>query len=71
MKDFEVKREFNNGIEDCQEIYNSEYKIFDIKNRHLWNTDINHPIVIVKSRANNYVRSEVPAEKIVDKKDKE
>ena len=67
MKDFEVKREFNNGIEDCQEIYNNEFKIFDIEKRHLWNTDINHPIVIVKARANNYVKSDVKAEKIIDK----
>lgn len=71
MKDYKVKKEFNNGIEDCLEIYNNEFKIFDVKTRHLWNTDENHPIIIVKARANEYVRSEIPAEKIIDKKDKE
>ena len=69
MKDFEIKREFYNGIEWCQEIYNNDFKIFDIENRRLWNTDFKHPICIVRSKRNNYLRSNVPAEKIVDKEE--
>ena len=50
-----IKREFNNGIFDCLEIYHNEYKILETTNNTLWNATEENPICIAKSRANDYV----------------
>lgn len=52
-----IKRQFNNGVFDCLEIYHNEYKILEKTNGTLWNTDIDHPITIAKSRRDDYVVS--------------
>lgn len=62
----QIKREFNNGLFDCQEIYDNEYKILETTNNQLWNTDEQHPIVIKKARRNDYISSTIIAEKIDD-----
>ena len=62
----QILEEFNNGIELCQKIYDVKYKILETTNNHLWNTDKDHPICIVKRRANEYIESKVLAEKIID-----
>lgn len=62
----QIKREFNNGLFDCQEIYDNEYKILETTNNQLWNTDEQHPIVIKKDRRNDYISSTIIAEKIED-----
>lgn len=61
-----VKREFAKGNIDLQEIYDNEYKILEITNNQLWNTDEQHPIVIKKDRRNDYISSTIIAEKIED-----
>ena len=62
----QIKREFSNGLFDCQEIYDNEYKILETTNNQLWNTDEQHPIVIKKDRRNDYISSTNIAEKIED-----
>lgn len=62
----EVKREFNNGLFDCLEIYDNEHKIYEKKIDHYWNTDENHPISIAKSRRDDYVESDIPVEVMND-----
>ena len=63
----QILKEFYNGIEDCQEIYDNNYKILEVNNNILWNTDEKHPICIVKRRRTDYTESNVPAEEIIDK----
>ena len=62
----QIKREFNNGVFDCLEIYDNEFKILETTNNQFWNTDENHPIVIKKDRLNDYVASNINAEEIKD-----
>lgn len=62
----QIKREFNNGVFDCLEIYDNEFKILETTNNQFWNTDENHPIVIKKDRLNDYVSSNINAEEIKD-----
>ena len=57
-----VKREFNNGVFDCQEIYDNEHKILETTNAKLWNATEECPIVIPKARRNDYVESQIPVE---------
>lgn len=52
-----IKRQFNNGLFDCLEIYHNEYKILETTNGILWNATEENPICIAKSRANDYVVS--------------
>lgn len=60
-----IKREFNNGLFDCMEIYSDNYKIReelmlvdDDGNQHhniiLWNATEDSPICIAKSRLSEY-----------------
>lgn len=62
----QIKREFNNGVFDCLEIYDNEFKILETTNNQFWNTDENHPITIKKDRLNDYVASNINAEEIKD-----
>lgn len=62
----QIKREFNNGVFDCLEIYDNEFKILETTNNQFWNTDENHPIIIKKDRLNDYIASNINAEEIKD-----
>lgn len=53
-----IKREFNNGIFDCLEIYHTTNKIKETTNDIFWNATEENPICIAKSRANDYVISD-------------
>lgn len=53
-----IKREFNNGIFDCLEIYHDTNKILETTNNILWNATEENPICIAKSRMNDYVVSD-------------
>ena len=53
-----IKRQFNNGVFECLEIYHNEYKILEKTNGILWNATEKEPICIAKSRANDYVVSD-------------
>ena len=53
----QIKREFNNGLFDCQEIYDNEFKILEKTNGQLWNTNERHTIVVTKSRFTDYEES--------------
>ena len=57
-----IKREFNNGVFDCLEIYHNEYKILETPNGTLWNATEEHPICIAKSRAADYIDSNITLE---------
>lgn len=52
-----IKKQFNNGVFECLEIYHKEYKILETPNGILWNATEESPICIAKSRANDYVVS--------------
>ena len=54
-----IKREFNNGVFDCLEIYHDTNKILETTNNILWNATEENPICIAKSRMNDYVVSDV------------
>lgn len=54
---YKIKREFNNGLFDCLEIYHDRYKILETTNNTLWNATEESPICIAKSRANKYILS--------------
>lgn len=56
----ETKNEFDTYLE----IYDEEFKILETTNGHLWNTNERSPISIAKSRINDYVESDIPAEEI-------
>lgn len=66
-----IKKEFKKGDIDLLEIYDNEFKILERSKSLLWNTDENHPIVIAKSRLNDYVSSMVASEKINDANEQE
>lgn len=53
-----IKREFNNGVFGCLEIYHTTNKIKEITNGILWNATEENPICIAKSRASDYVISD-------------
>lgn len=56
---YKIKREFNNGLFDCLEIYHDTNNILEKTNKVLWNATEENPICIAKSRANDYVISDV------------
>lgn len=56
---YNIKREFNNGLFDCLEIYHDTNKILEKTNNVLWNATEVNPICIAKSRANDYIISDV------------
>lgn len=53
-----IKREFNNGVFDCLEIYHDTNKILETTNNTLWNATEENPICIAKSRMNDYILSD-------------
>lgn len=53
-----IKREFNNGVFNCLEIYHDTNKILETTNNILWNATEKEPICIAKSRMNDYVISD-------------
>lgn len=53
-----IKREFNNGVFDCLEIYHDTNKILETTNNTFWNATEENPICIAKSRASDYVVSD-------------
>lgn len=55
---YKIKREFNNGLFDCLEIYHDTYKILETTNNTLWNATEENPICIAKSRMNDYILSD-------------
>lgn len=54
---YKIKREFNNGLFDCLEIYHDSHKILETTNNTLWNATEESPICIAKSRENKYILS--------------
>lgn len=60
----QLKREYNNGQFDVQEIYDNEFKILEKPNGYLWNTSEEEPITVAKSRRGDYVESEEPYEPV-------
>lgn len=57
----QVKRTFNNGLFECEEIYSdSGMKILEKSNWQLWDTDIDNPITIAQKRHGDYVETSVP-----------
>lgn len=60
----QIKREFNNGVFDCLEIYDNDFKILETTNNQLWNTNEENPITIKKDRYNDYIVSDVKSEEI-------
>ena len=58
----QIKREFNNGLFDCLEIYDNDFKILEKTNRFLWNTNERHTIVVTKSRLTDYEESATPVD---------
>lgn len=55
---YKIKREFNNGLFDCLEIYHNTNKILETTNNTLWNATEENPICIAKSRENDYTVSD-------------
>lgn len=53
-----IKREFNNGIFDCLEIWHPTHKIKEISNDMLWNATADNPICVAKSRLSDYIVSD-------------
>ena len=62
---YKIKREFNNGLFDCLEIYHDSNKILEITNNTLWNATEESPICIAKSRENKYILSMKPSKKTI------
>lgn len=60
----QIKREFNNGVFDCLEIYDNDFKILETTNNQLWNTNEENPVTIKKDRYNDYIVSDVKSEEI-------
>lgn len=58
-----VKNEFNNDLFDCQEIYSDTFKILETTNNVLWNATEEQPIIIAKSRKNDYIESNIILER--------
>ena len=65
-----VKREFNNGLFHCQEIYSPRYQILEKTNKKLHNATFENPLVIAKSRKDDYIETKKPITKIkINKKE--
>lgn len=56
----QIKNEYNRGDIVCVELYNDAYKIFEKTNGKLWNTNIDHPIIVAKTRLGDYEESTTP-----------
>ena len=61
-----VLEEFNNGVEDCLSIYDTEYKILESTYNRLWNTNEMNPIIVTKNRLNDYISSNIAREEIIN-----
>lgn len=55
----EIKEEFNNGVFDCLKIYDKQYKILHKTNGRLYVGTEEKPVIIPKSRLNEYEASDV------------
>ena len=60
----QLKREYNNGLFDVQEIYDNEFKILEKPNGYLWNTSEEDPITVAKSRRGDYFETTEPVDPI-------
>ena len=58
----QIKKEYNNGLFDVQEIYDNEYKILEQPTGTLWNTSEDDPITIAKNRRGEYFETTEPIE---------
>lgn len=67
------KREYNNGLFDVQEIYDTAgYKILEQPTGQLWPATFDDPITIAKDRRNEYFETTEPVEeRDVDSEGKE
>ena len=63
----EIKKTFNNGLFECEEIYSTTgKKILEKTNNQLWNTNIDNPITIAQKRHNDYVESNEGIDPFID-----
>ena len=53
----QIKSEYNRGDTKCVELYNDTSKILEKTNGQLWNTNIDHPIIVAKTRLDDYEES--------------
>lgn len=53
----QIKSEYSRGDRICVELYNDTYKILEKTNGQLWNTNIDHPIIVAKTRLDDYEES--------------
>ena len=58
----QIKSEYNRGDRICVELYNDTYKILEKTNGKLWNTNIDHPIIVAKTRLGDYEESTTPVD---------
>ena len=56
----QIKSEYSRGDRICVELYNDTYKILEKTNGQLWNTNIDHPIIVAKIRLADYEESTTP-----------
>lgn len=56
----QIKSEYLRGDIVCVELYNDTYKILEKTNGKLWNTNIDHPIIVAKTRLGDYEESTTP-----------
>ena len=56
----QIKNEYSRGNIMCVELYNDTYKILERTNGKLWNTNIDHPIIVAKTRLADYEESTTP-----------
>ena len=66
----EIKEEFNNGVFDCLKIYDKQYKIFHKTNGRLYVGTEEKPVIIPKSRLNEYEASNISVDVKEDIKEK-
>ena len=63
----EIKKTFNNGLFECEELYSTTgKKILEKTNNQLWNTNFDNPITIAKIRHNDYVESKEDIDPFID-----
>lgn len=67
----QLKKEYNNGLFDVQEIYDNDFKILEKPTGYLWNTSEEEPITVAKSRRDDYVESEEPYEPVEKSQEQE
>lgn len=58
----QIKSECQRGDIICVELYNDAYKILEKTNGKLWNTSVNYPIFVAKTRLSDYEESTIPVD---------